>query len=103
MFSKIDLLLIVIELFFIVHLFMGFLSGPQVQLEAAQLFFGGPYTVPFWVFVVFLGLVFPAILEILELRGYKISAVAPAILVIIGGLIFRFIMVDAGQLARYLY
>ena len=102
-FSRIDILLIAIELFLIVHLFMGFLSGPQVQLEAAELFLGGPYTVPFWVFVVFLGLLFPAILEVLELRGYKIPTMIPALLVIIGGLIFRFIMVDAGQLARYLY
>lgn len=102
-FSRIDILLVVIELFFIVHLFMGFLAGPEVQLESAQLFFGGPYTIPFWVFVVFLGLIFPAILEFLELRGYKISTTIPAILIILGGLIFRFIMVDAGQLTRYLY
>lgn len=103
LFTKIDILLISIELFLIIHLFMGFLSGPQVQLEAAELFFGGPYTVIFWVFVVFLGLLFPAIFEVLELRGYKVSSLIPAILVILGGLIFRFIMVDAGQLARYLY
>lgn len=102
-FSRIDILLISIELFFIIHLFMGFLSGPQVQLESAQLFFGGAYTLPFWVFVVFLGLVFPGILEFLELRGYKISTTIPAILIILGGLIFRFIMVDAGQITRYLY
>jgi protein NrfD len=102
-FSRIDILLICIELFFIIHLFMGFLSGPQVQLESAQLFFGGAYTVPFWVFVVFLGLVFPGILEFLELRGYKISTTIPAILIILGGLIFRFIIVDAGQITRYLY
>ncbi|KAA3628056.1 MAG: nitrite reductase, partial [Bacteroidetes bacterium] len=102
-FRKIDLLLIVIELFFIIHLFMGFLAGPQVQQEAAQLFLGGEYTVPFWIFVVFLGLIFPGILEIMELRGYKIPVALPAALILIGGLIFRIIMVDAGQLTRYLY
>lgn len=102
-FRKIDLLLITIELFFIVHLFMGFLAGPEVQQEAAQLFLGGEYTVPFWIFVVFLGLVFPGVLEIMEIRGYKIPVALPAILILIGGLVFRFIMVDAGQLTRYLY
>ncbi len=102
-FRRIDLLLIAIELFFIIHLFMGFLAGPQVQQEAAELFLGGEYTVPFWIFVVFLGLIFPGILEIMELRGYKIPVALPAALILIGGLIFRIIMVDAGQLTRYLY
>lgn len=102
-FSKVDILLVAIELFFIIHLFMGFLAGPEVQQEAAELFFGGEYTVPFWVFVVFLGLVLPATLEVLELKGFKIPTAVPAILIIIGGLVFRFIMVDAGQMTRYLY
>ncbi len=102
-FSKVDILLVAIELFFIIHLFMGFLAGPEVQQEAAELFFGGEFTVPFWVFVVFLGLILPATLEILELKGFKIPTAVPAILILIGGLIFRFIMVDAGQMTRYLY
>jgi formate-dependent nitrite reductase membrane component NrfD len=103
LFSLIDLVLIAIELFLITHLVMGMMAGSQVQLEAAQLILGGEFTVSFWVFVVLLGLTFPAILEILELIGYKVPAVVPAILVIIGGLVFRFVMVDAGQLTRYLY
>lgn len=103
MFSMIDLVLIAIELFLITHLVMGMMAGSQVQLEAAELILGGEFTVSFWVFVVLLGLTFPAILEILELIGYKVPAFVPAILVIIGGLVFRFVMVDAGQLTRYLY
>jgi len=101
--SKVDLLLIGIELFFIVHMFMGFLASSEVQIQAAELFLGGEFTVSFWVFVIFLGLIFPAVLEILELRGYKIPVVIPAILILFGGLLFRFIMVEAGQLTRYLY
>lgn len=103
LFGKIDLLLIAIELFFIIHLFMGFLASTEVQIESAQLFLGGPYTLPFWGIVVGLGLILPAILEILELRGAKIPSYIPALLILIGGLVFRFIMVDAGQLTRYLY
>jgi protein NrfD len=103
LFRKIDLLLIVIELFFIIHLFMGFIAGPQVQLETAELFLGGEFTVQFWGFVVFLGLVFPAILEILELKGYKLPVAVPAICILLGGLMFRMIMIDAGQMTRYLY
>ncbi len=101
--SKIDLMLIIVELFLITHMIMGFLAGSQVQIEAAQLFLGGPFTVSFWVFVIFLGMVFPAILEILELTGFKIPVAVPAILILFGGLVFRFIMVEAGQITRYLY
>ena len=103
LFTKIDILLIVIELFFIIHLFMGFLAGPEVQVEAAKLFISGEFAFPFWGIVVFIGLVVPVILEIMELRGAKIPAAIPAILILIGGLMLRIIMVEAGEITRYLY
>ena len=101
--GRIDILLILIELFFIVHLFMGFKAGSEAQINAANLFLGGSFTAPFFTFVVLLGLIFPAILEILELRGVKVPIVIPAILILLGGLIFRFLIVEAGQITRYLY
>jgi len=101
--GRIDLMLIGIELFFITHMIMGFLAGSEVQLAAAHLFLGGQFTVSFWVFVIILGLLFPALLEILELFGYKVPVILPAVLILLGGLIFRFIMVEAGQITRYLY
>ena len=103
LFSKIDLILIGVELFFIIHLFMGFLASTEVQINAAYLFLGGEFTVSFWVFVILMGLIFPAILEILELRGFKVPVAIPAGLIIFGGLMFRLIMVEAGQVTRYLY
>jgi len=103
LFSKIDLLLIGIEVFFIIHLFMGFMASNAAQIEAAQLFLGGAYTLPFWGGVVLLGLVTPAILEVMELRGKHIPVALPALLILIGGLVFRFIMVEAGQISQYLY
>jgi len=103
LFSKIDLLLIGIEVFFIIHLFMGFMASNAAQIEAAQLFLGGAYTLPFWGGVVVLGLLLPAILEVMELRGKHIPVALPALLILIGGLVFRFIMVDAGQISQYLY
>ena len=101
--GRIDILLILIELFFIVHLFMGFKAGSEAQINAANLFLGGSFTAPFFTFVVLLGLIFPAFLEILELRGVKVPIVIPAILILLGGLIFRFLIVEAGQITRYLY
>lgn len=102
-FSKIDITLIVIELFFIVHFFMGFMAGPQVQIDAAALFWGGQFTVYFGVFVVMLGLIIPAVFEVMEMKGVHVPVFIPALLILIGGLIFRFVMVEAGQITRYLY
>ena len=103
LFGKIDLVLIIVELALIVHMIMGFYAGSQVQLEAVQLLVGGEFTLMFFGFVVILGLIIPAILELIELIGYKVPTIVPALLVILGGLIFRFVMVDAGQLTRFLY
>ncbi len=102
-YSKIDLLLITIELFLISHLFMGMLAGSESKGQAVALFLGGEFTVTFWVNVIILGLVVPAILEILELFKFKIPVAVPAGLILWGGMMFRFIMVDAGQITRYLY
>jgi formate-dependent nitrite reductase membrane component NrfD len=101
--ARIDLLLIAIELFLIVHMFMGFLASTQVQIDAANLFLGGPYTAPFWMLVVVIGLLLPAALESLELLKFKIPYYIPAVLVIFGGIMLRFILAYAGQLSRWLY
>lgn len=102
-FSKIDLMIIGIEIFLIIHLFMGFLASTQVQIDAANLFLGGPYTAPFWVLVVFMGMILPGLLEIMELRKFKIPVIIPAILVLFGGILLRFILTFAGQESRWLY
>lgn len=101
--SRIDLIFIAIELFLIIHLFMGFMAGTAVKTEAFQLFLGGEFTISFWVFVVLLGLVFPATLETLELWGYHVPKWIPPLLILFGGLMFRFVMVEAGQITRFLY
>lgn len=101
--SRIDLVLIIIEIFLIVHLFMGFRAGSQTAIEAANLFLGGQFTVSFWVFVVLIGLIFPAIFETIEIWGFHVPKWIPPVMILFGGLMFRFIMVEAGQLTRYLY
>ncbi len=101
--SRIDIFFILTELFLIVHLFMGFMAGTAVKLEAFHLFVGGDFTIRFWIFVVLLGLVFPVTLEILELKDFHIPKWLPPLLILFGGLMFRFVMVDAGQITRFLY
>ena len=103
LFTRIDIILIGIELFMIVHLFMGHLAGTQVHIQAAQMFLGGAFTVPFWIFVVGLGLILPVILEILELKHKFIPAIVPVVLIVGGNLMLRFIVVNAGQASRWLY
>ena len=101
--SKIDLALIFIELFLITHMLMGMYAGSQVQLEAMQILISGDYTVMFFVFVIILGLLIPATLELTEIIGFKVPVIVPALLVLMGGFIFRIVMINAGQLTRYLY
>jgi len=103
LFGKIDLALIIVELALIAHMIMGYYAGSQVQLEAMQLLVGGDFTLMFFGFVVILGLIIPAVLEFIELIGYKVPVIVAAMLVLLGGLIFRFVMVEAGQLTRFLY
>jgi protein NrfD len=102
-FARIDLVIIGIELFLIIHMFMGYLASTQVQIEAAKMFLGGQFTMSFWIFVVILGLLIPALLEILELRRFHIPALIPPVLVIFGSFMLRFIIVYAGQVSRWLY
>lgn len=103
LFSKIDIGIIAVEMFLIVHMFMGFLASTQVQIDAAGLFLGGPYTASFWIFVVILGMIVPVILEVLELRNYKVPVIIPATLVLFGSLMLRFLIAFAGQESRWLY
>ena len=102
-FARIDLVIIGIELFLIIHMFMGFMASTQVQIDAARMFLGGEFTTSFWVFVILLGMLIPGILEIMELRKYHIPAIIPAVLVIFGSFMLRFIIVYAGQVSRWLY
>ncbi|MFN8240924.1 MAG: NrfD/PsrC family molybdoenzyme membrane anchor subunit [Bacteroidales bacterium] len=102
-FAQIDLMIIGIELFLIVHMFMGFMASTEVQIDAARMFLGGEYTMSFWIFVVLIGLVLPAVLELLEMGRFHVPVIIPAMLVIFGSLMLRFLIVYAGQASRYLY
>lgn len=99
--STIDMALIAVEIFFIIHMIMGMQAGPEAYKQAAHLFLGGEFTVIFWVVFVGFGLVLPFILEAFELKGFHIHPALPAILVLVGGLLFRIIMVQAGQMSEY--
>lgn len=103
LFSKIDIILIIIEIGLIIHLIMGYYAGTEMQVEAVDILIKGELSTMFFVFFIFLGLIVPLITEIFELLGTKIPIFVPALLVLMGGLVFRILMVEAGQLSRILY
>ncbi|MBK7095760.1 MAG: polysulfide reductase NrfD [Saprospiraceae bacterium] len=103
LFSKIDILLIILEIGLIIHLIMGYYAGNEMQVEAVGILVGGELTTLFFGILIILGLLFPLILEIFELIGYKVPVIIPALLILAGGLIFRILIVEAGQLTRILY
>ena len=58
-FTRMDLWLIGIEIFMIIHVFMGMLAGTESQIESIQMFLGGDYTLAFFVGVILIGLLIP--------------------------------------------
>ncbi|MBT8469427.1 MAG: polysulfide reductase NrfD [Myxococcales bacterium] len=96
-----DIGLLVTELVFIVLFLIGLMNASRVQQEAASMLLGGPFTAVFWVLVVGLGVLVPMVIQSLAVaRRIGHTHVAP-LLVIAGGLVFRFVMVNAGQLSHW--
>ncbi len=102
LFSKIDIYLVAIEMYLIFQMFFNMVQGPEIQVRTAQLFFGGEFTAIFWVLFVGLGLVLPWLLEILDMMKFKVPYAVPAFLILYGGLVFRVIMVIAGEVSAFL-
>jgi formate-dependent nitrite reductase membrane component NrfD len=100
--AKADNGFLIIELFVLALMLIGLSTSSQVQIEAAQLLLGGPFTAPFCVFVIGMGIVVPLIIQLLAVNHkIKHTPVAP-VMVILGGLILRFVIVAAGQYSHYL-
>jgi formate-dependent nitrite reductase membrane component NrfD len=99
--AKADNGFLTVELFVIVMLFLGLMSSAGPHIEAAQLLLTGIYAPAFWVFVIGLGIVIPLGIQLLAVN-HKIhhTPIAP-IMVIIGGLILRFVIVSAGQYSEW--
>lgn len=89
------------ELFILLLFFIGLLTSTQVHINAAKLLLTGPFAPVFWVFVVGTGIVLPLILQTLAVKGKIQHSSIPPVLVIVGGLILRFVIVYAGQYSSY--
>lgn len=98
---RIDNVVLASELGILGLFLLGLLAGSAPQAEAARLFLGGPYTAPFWVFVIGLGIVIPLLLQVLASRRLiRHTPIAP-VMVMAGGLALRWIIVSAGQVSHW--
>ncbi len=101
-FERLDVGLLVVEIVLIGLMLVTMLSGPLQTRQAATLVLGGPLTVAFWVLVLAIGLLLPLALETWQLRGARLPAFLAPLLVIAGSLIFRFFIVEAGQMTGWI-
>ncbi|HEY6952484.1 MAG TPA: NrfD/PsrC family molybdoenzyme membrane anchor subunit, partial [Bacteroidota bacterium] len=99
--AKADNAFLTLELFVIGGFISGLLTSTGIHSEAVHLILSGPFAASFWVFVIISGIIIPLVIQLLAVNG-KIhhTPVAP-IMVILGGLILRFVIVYAGQYSHY--
>ena len=99
--AKADNAFLIIELFVIGLFIIGLKTATEVQSSAADILLFGEFASSFWVFVIGIGIVIPLIIQLLAVN-HKIhhTPFAP-LMVIIGGLILRFIIVEAGQYSHW--
>lgn len=92
-----DQMFLVAELLFIALLLINLNTSSASHAAAATLITSGPYALAFWLGVVGVGVVLPLAWQALELSHKLPHTVAPAVLVLLGGFILRWVMVNAGQ------
>ena len=99
--AKADNGFLIFELLILVLFFVGMVSSTRVHQEAAFLLLAGPFAPVFWVFVIGLGILIPLFVQLLAVNHkVKHMAIAP-VMVILGGLILRFVIVYAGQASHW--
>ena len=96
---RLDLVLLLVEAVIVVLWLLGMSNAGDAGRDAVALVLGGSYTAVFWLLFFTVGLIVPFFLEIMSLRRrWSETLVAPA-LVLFGGVVLRFVLVDAGQLS----
>lgn len=99
--ARADNLFILFEIVILGLFIINLLSSTQVHINAAKILLSGEYAPSFWIFVVGLGLLIPLLIQSLAVsHRIKHNPLAP-ILVIFGGLILRFVIVNAGMLSHW--
>ena len=102
LFQRVDFGFLLVEVLFLALLIIELSTGPAITKQAVHLIMGGDLTAFFWVFVMGIGLILPALLEFYEIKGRHIPVALSPTLVLIGGLLLRFLMVKAGQMSTWI-
>ncbi len=95
-----DIGLLVLELVFLLLILIGMGTGSESQQHALKLLTGGQFTAAFWVLVVAVGILLPLWLEIREATNRYVPSWLGPLFVLIGGLMLRFVIVEAGQVSH---
>lgn len=108
----VDAAMIVLEIFIVIPFFLHQTLNTWSSAESLGLILGGPFTWPFWIGVVALGLLIPLAIEGFELFPviWKEAAVKysrlwgglSAVLVLVGGFVLRYVFIYAGQVSHFL-
>jgi len=99
--AKADNSFLTIEIVILLFFFIGLLTSSQAHINGAKLLLIGPFAPVFWVFVIGTGIIIPLIMQSLAVRGKINHSPVMPILVIMGGLILRFVIVYAGQYSNW--
>ena len=99
--AKADNGFLTLELIVVAMMFIGLMTSSSAGVNAAHLLLNGSFAAVFWVFVIGVGMIIPLFIQLLAVN-HKIqhTPVAP-IMVIVGGLILRFVLVYAGQVSHW--
>lgn len=109
---SLDAMFIIVEIFLVIPFLLHQNLNTWSSAESLNLILGGPYTTPFWLGVVLLGLLAPLAIEGFELfpvvwqeQAVKYSRLwggLSASLVLVGGFLLRYVFVYAGQVSHFL-
>ncbi|HSE40639.1 MAG TPA: NrfD/PsrC family molybdoenzyme membrane anchor subunit [Acidobacteriota bacterium] len=106
-----DVIFILLELLIIAPYIIHGKLSPLSARESLALILGGSYTGLFWIGVILLGLIFPLVIEVIELaprrshhKKFRIPGAMETlacVFVLAGGFLLRFVFVFAGQLSSF--
>ncbi len=99
--ARADIGFLSVELVLIAMFFIGLVTNTQAHMESALLLLSGPYAPVFWVFVIILGIVVPLIVQSMAVNNKVAHTPVAPVLVVLGGLILRFVVVEAGQVSHW--
>jgi protein NrfD len=99
--ARLDIVVIGVEVALLAMWIIGLLGQGPVYREAAARLLDGSFAPAFLGIVVFGGLLVPAALEVMALRGRAMTSRSVPALVLLGGFLLRVVVVYAGQMGGF--